>query len=61
LTSPSSVSVRLRADLVQVEADRVIDGVPESLLAADVTLSCLDTHVAEQKLNLIQFSPGLVT
>jgi hypothetical protein len=43
------------------KADRIIDCVPESLLAADVTLRRLDADMAEQKLNLIQFSSGFVT
>jgi hypothetical protein len=37
------------------------DGVPESLLATDVALGGLNADVAEQKLNLIEFSTCLVT
>jgi hypothetical protein len=47
------------ANFVQ-EADRIIDRVAESLFAADVTLRRLDAHVAEQKLNLVELSSGLV-
>jgi hypothetical protein len=43
------------------EADRVIYGIPESLLAADVALRRLDADMSEQKLNLIQFSSGFMT
>ena len=40
-------------------ADHVIGGVPESLLATDLVLGGLNADVAEQELNLVEFSTCL--
>jgi hypothetical protein len=49
------------ATSVRFDADAIIHRVPEPLLAAEIPLSRLDAHVAEQKLNLFQFAASLVT
>ena len=41
------------------DADPIIDGGMDTLFAAKVFLCCLHGDVSEQKLNLLQFSPGL--
>jgi hypothetical protein len=38
----------------------IVDRVPQSLLAAEVTLCGLDTHVPQEKLDLLEFSSGLM-
>jgi hypothetical protein len=43
------------------DADVIIHGIAESLLAPEISLSGLDAYVAEQKLNLFQFAARLVT
>ena len=54
--SPCSGSLGLR-----FKADVIVDGVPQSLFAAQISFGRLDTHVPEQELNLFEFSSGLVT
>ena len=39
----------------------VIDSIPQSLFAAEISFSRLDADVPQQELNLFEFSPGLVT
>ena len=46
---------------LRLKADVVVDGIPQSLFAAQVPFGCLDADVPEQELNLFEFSPGLVT
>jgi hypothetical protein len=43
------------------EADVVVHGIAEPLLAAEVTLSGLYAHVTKQKLDLLKFPAGFVT
>jgi hypothetical protein len=43
------------------DADAIIDGVAEALLAAQISLGRLDAHVAQQKLNLLQLAARLMT
>jgi hypothetical protein len=38
----------------------IVDRVPQSLLAAEVTLCGLDTHVPQEKLDLLEFFSGLM-
>jgi hypothetical protein len=45
--------------LLRFDADAIIYGVAEPLLAAEIPLSGLDTHVAEQKLNLFQLDSDM--
>ena len=40
------------------DADLVVDSEPELLLAAEVMFRCLDGHMTEKKLNLVQFAAG---
>jgi hypothetical protein len=42
------------------DADSVIHGRADTLLAAELSLGGLDGYVAEQKLNLLQFTSGRV-
>lgn len=46
---------------MRLKADVVVDGIPQSLFAAQIPFGRLDTDVTEQELNLFEFSPGLVT
>jgi hypothetical protein len=39
---------------IRFDADAIIDGVPEALLAAQISFRCFDADMAEQKLNLLQ-------
>ena len=39
----------------------IVDGVAEPLLAAKVSLSGLDAHMAEQELDLLKLPTGFVT
>jgi hypothetical protein len=48
-------------ELLRFDADAIVHRVAESLLAPEISLSGLDAHVAEQKLNLFQFATCLVT
>ena len=54
--SPLGSGLRLR-----LKADVVVDGIPQSLFAAQIPFSRLDADVPEQELNLFEFSTGLVT
>lgn len=44
-----------------LDSDSIVDGVPEPLLAAQISFGRLNADVPEQKLDLLQFSAGLVT
>ena len=46
---------------MRLKADVVVDGIPQSLFAAQISFGRLDADVPEQELNLFEFSPGLVT
>jgi hypothetical protein len=46
---------------VRFDADAIIHRVPEPLFAAEIPLSRLDAHVAEQELDLFQLAASLVT
>jgi hypothetical protein len=59
--STSTYVLTSRRTLIRFDADAVINGVPETLLAAEVPLRRLDAHVTQQKLNLLQLATGLVT
>jgi hypothetical protein len=43
------------------DADFVVDGESELLLAAEVLFRCLDGYMAEEKLNLVELATGQVT
>jgi hypothetical protein len=47
--------------LIRLDSDRVVDGVPKPLLAAQVSLRRLNADVSKQEANLLQFSAGPVT
>jgi hypothetical protein len=38
----------------------IVNGIPETLLAAQISLRRLDGDVTQQKLNLLQFAPCLM-
>jgi hypothetical protein len=40
----------------RLNPDFVIDGTLNPLFAAEISFGCLDRHVAEQELDLLQFS-----
>ncbi len=44
-----------------LKADVVIHGITQLLFAAQIPFGRLDADVAEQKLNLFEFSPGWMT
>jgi len=46
---------------LRLEADVVVDGIPQSLFAAQIPFGRLDANVPEQELNLFEFSSSLVT
>ncbi|MGA7413834.1 MAG: hypothetical protein WBW33_25385 [Bryobacteraceae bacterium] len=46
---------------IRFETDAVIHGISKSLFAPKVALGCLDAHVSEQKLDLLQLSASLMT
>ena len=54
--SMGPISSRCRLD-----SDLVIYGCGDTLRAAEVALSRLDRHMAEEKLNLLQFTSGRPT
>ena len=39
-------------------AEAVVHGSTDSLLAAEITFGCLHRNMSEKELNLVQFSPG---
>jgi hypothetical protein len=43
---------------VRLDADPVVDGASQLLLAPEISLGGLDRDVTEQKLDLIQFAAG---
>jgi hypothetical protein len=45
----------------RLDSDLVIYGCGDTLRAAEVALSRLDRHMAEEKLNLLQFTSGRPT
>ena len=47
-----------RLGLLRLDADPVVDGVAQLLLAPEITLGGLNRHMTEQKLDLIQFAAG---
>ena len=47
--------------LIRLDPDRIVDGVSEPLLAAQVPLGGLHANVPEQELNLLQFATGFMT
>lgn len=49
------------ATSVRFNADAIIHRVPKPLFAAEIPLSRLDAHVAEQELDLFQLAASLVT
>jgi hypothetical protein len=49
------------ATSVRFDADAIVHRVPEPLFAAEIPLSRLDAHVAEQELDLFQLAASLVT
>ena len=58
----STVEVDLAyGNSVRFDADAIIHPVPEPLLAAEILLSRIDAHVAEQELDLLQLAASLVT
>jgi hypothetical protein len=54
-------AVRVRRSSERSERKAVVHGVPEVLLAAQVTFGSLPRCVSEQKLNLLQFAATRVT
>jgi hypothetical protein len=46
--------------LVRLQANLVVNGISEALLAPEVTFGRLDTDVTEQKLYLLEFAAGFV-
>jgi hypothetical protein len=50
-----------RSRRVRFEPDLIIDSVAKALLAAQVSLRCLHRDVSQQKLDLLQFTTGLMT
>jgi hypothetical protein len=46
--------------LIRLDADRIVDRIPESLFAPQIALSRLNADVPEQELNLLQFSARFV-
>ena len=48
------------AELVWLDPDGIVDGIPKPLLASQIALCGLYTDVPEQKLNLFQFSARFV-
>lgn len=49
-----------RSRRVRFRPDPIIDGVVESLFAAQVTICCLHRNVPQKELNLFQFTTGLM-
>lgn len=43
---------------LRLNADSIVDGSPDSLLAAQVLFGSLHGHVSQKELNLVQFSAG---
>jgi hypothetical protein len=44
-----------------LKTDLVVNGISQSLFATQIPFGRLDADVPNQKLNLFEFSPGLVT
>jgi hypothetical protein len=44
-----------------LKTDLVVNGISQSLFATQIPFGRLDADVPKQKLNLFEFSPGLVT
>ena len=47
-----------RAPWLRFDADAVVHGSSDPLLAPEITFGCLHRNVSEKKLNLVQFSAG---
>ena len=45
---------------VRFDSERIVDRATQVLLAPEVSLCCLDRHVSEEKLNLVQLAAGQV-
>ena len=45
---------------VRLHADVIVDRIPETLLAPEISLRRLDGDVTQEKLDLFQFASGLV-
>ena len=45
---------------ILLQADVIVNGIPETLLVPQVSLRRLDGDVTQQKLNLLQFAAGLM-
>jgi len=45
---------------LRLDADAVVNGSPDSLLAAQVSFGNLHGHMPKKELNLVQFSAGAV-
>ena len=43
---------------LRFNAEAVVHGSTDSLLAAEITFGCLHRNVSEKELNLVQFSAG---
>lgn len=43
---------------LRLDADAVVNGSTDALLAAQVSFGCLHGHMPEEELNLLQFSAG---
>jgi hypothetical protein len=46
---------------VRFKPDAIVDGIAQSLLAAQIPFGCLDADVPEQELYLLELASGLVT
>ncbi len=51
----------MRRSTLRLDTDSVVDGRPDSLLAAQVSLGGLDRDVTEEKLDLFQLAAGGMT
>lgn len=60
LVTQYSLAVPIPQSQLGLDADAIIDSGMDTLFAAKVFLGCLYRHVSEEKLNLLQFSPGCV-
>jgi hypothetical protein len=49
-----------RSRTARIKSDRIVDGILEALLAAQVPLCGLDGNMPKEKLNLLEFTASLM-
>jgi hypothetical protein len=59
-STPAHRPVSKLSALLRLDPDRIVNRIAKPLLASQIALGCLDTHVPKQELDLLKFATTLV-